>query len=205
MNVFKMLKEGTKKLSDLFEDKEESNGKVKEEKPQEVKVEVRKEVEIEQEKPKTEIKKEETKPEIKEEIEKKIEEPKPAVKEEPKKEAMQKAKTQQQEKPQDKTMKITQTGMPTKEDVMKVLEGVNDPEIGIDVVTLELIYNVNLENDVANIKMTFTTPMCPYGPQLVEEIKSKVKELNGIKDVNVDVVFDPPWQPSKELRATLGA
>ena len=95
--------------------------------------------------------------------------------------------------------------MPTKEDVMKVLEGVNDPEIGIDVVTLELIYNVNLENDVANIKMTFTTPMCPYGPQLVEEIKSKVKELNGIKDVNVDVVFDPPWQPSKELRATLGA
>jgi len=204
MNV-KMLKEGTKKLSDLFEDKEESNGKVKEEKPQEVKVEVRKEVEIEQEKAKTEIKKEETKPEIKEEIEKKIEEPKPAVKEEPKKEAMQKAKTQQQEKPQDKTMKITQTGMPTKEDVMKVLEGVNDPEIGIDVVTLELIYNVNLENDVANIKMTFTTPMCPYGPQLVEEIKSKVKELNGIKDVNVDVVFDPPWQPSKELRATLGA
>lgn len=205
MNVLKMLKEGTKKLSDLFEDKEESNGKVKEEKPQEVKVEVRKEVEIEQEKAKTEIKKEETKPEIKEEIEKKIEEPKPAVKEEPKKEAMQKAKTQQQEKPQDKTMKITQTGMPTKEDVMKVLEGVNDPEIGIDVVTLELIYNVNLENDVANIKMTFTTPMCPYGPQLVEEIKSKVKELNGIKDVNVDVVFDPPWQPSKELRATLGA
>jgi len=201
MNVLKVLKEGTKKLSNLFEDKEEGNEKVKEEKPQEVKAEVRKEVEMEQEKSKPEVKKEETKPEIKEETEKKIEEPKPAVEEEPKKETMQKAKTQQQ----DKTTEITQTGMPTKEDVMKVLEGVNDPEINIDVVTLELIYNVEVVEDKANIKMTFTTPMCPYGPMLVEEIKSKVRELNGIKDVNVNVVFDPPWQPSKELRATLGA
>ena len=94
--------------------------------------------------------------------------------------------------------------MPTKEDVMNVLKGVNDPEIGIDIVTLELIYNVNVENDVANVKMTFTTPMCPYGPMLVEEIKTKVRELDGVKEVNVDVVFDPPWKPSEELRATLG-
>ncbi|MCH8004582.1 MAG: metal-sulfur cluster assembly factor [Nanoarchaeota archaeon] len=95
--------------------------------------------------------------------------------------------------------------MPTKEDVMKVLEGVNDPEIGIDIVTLELIYNVNVENDIANVKMTFTSPMCPYGPMLVEEIKTKVRELEGVKEVNVNVVFDPPWKPSEELRATLGA
>jgi len=94
--------------------------------------------------------------------------------------------------------------MPTNEDVMNVLKGVNDPEIGIDIVTLELIYNVNVENDVANVKMTFTTPMCPYGPMLVEEIKSKVGGLEGVKEVNVDVVFDPPWKPSEELRATLG-
>jgi len=93
--------------------------------------------------------------------------------------------------------------MPTKEDVMTVLKGIDDPEINIDVVTLELIYNVNVENEVANIKMTFTTPMCPYGPMLVEEIKTKVREL-GVKEVNVEVVFDPPWQPSEELRATLG-
>ena len=95
--------------------------------------------------------------------------------------------------------------MPTKEDVMKVLEGVKDPEIGIDIVTLELIYNVNVENDIANVKMTFTSPMCPYGPMLVEEIKTKVRELEGVKEVNVNVVFDPPWKPSEELRATLGA
>ncbi|MBI2523210.1 metal-sulfur cluster assembly factor [Candidatus Woesearchaeota archaeon] len=95
--------------------------------------------------------------------------------------------------------------MPTKEDVMNVLKGVNDPEIGIDVVTLEFIYNINVsKNGKVDIKMTFTTPMCPYGPMLVEEIKAKVSEINGVKEVNVDVVFDPPWQPSEQLRATLG-
>ena len=95
--------------------------------------------------------------------------------------------------------------MPTKEDVVNVLKGVNDPEIGIDVVTLELIYNANVsENGKVDIKMTFTTPMCPYGPMLLEEIKAKVSEINGVKEVNVDVVFDPPWQPSEQLRATLG-
>ena len=95
--------------------------------------------------------------------------------------------------------------MPTKEDVMNALKGVNDPEIGIDVVTLELIYNANVsENGKVDIKMTFTSPMCPYGPMLVEEIKSKVSEINGVKEVNVEVVFDPPWQPSEQLRATLG-
>ena len=95
--------------------------------------------------------------------------------------------------------------MPTKEDVMNALKGVNDPEIGIDVVTLELIYNANVsENGKVDIKMTFTSPMCPYGPMMVEEIKSKVSEINGVKEVNVEVVFDPPWQPSEQLRATLG-
>tara|TARA_Y100000310_G_scaffold343975_1_gene454319 strand:- start:2778 stop:3065 length:288 start_codon:yes stop_codon:yes gene_type:complete len=94
--------------------------------------------------------------------------------------------------------------MPTKEDVMKILKEVMDPEIGIDIVTLELIYGVNVENDIVNIKMTFTTPMCPYGPMLVEEIKARVKEIEGVKEVNVEVVFDPPWHPSEQLRATLG-
>ncbi|MCH8013889.1 MAG: metal-sulfur cluster assembly factor [Candidatus Dadabacteria bacterium] len=94
--------------------------------------------------------------------------------------------------------------MPTKEDIMNVLKGINDPELGIDIVTLELIYNVDVENDKVNVKMTFTTPMCPYGPMLVEEIKAKVSELEGVKEVDVEVTFDPPWKPSEELRATLG-
>ena len=95
--------------------------------------------------------------------------------------------------------------MPTKEDVMNVLKDINDPEIGLDIVTLELIYEIIVsEEGKVDIKMTFTTPMCPYGPMLLEEIKAKVSEINGVKEVNVDVVFDPPWQPSEQLRATLG-
>ena len=95
--------------------------------------------------------------------------------------------------------------MPTKQDVENVLKGVVDPEIGIDIVTLELIYDINAsEEGKVDIKMTFTTPMCPYGPMLLEEIKAKVSQINGVKEVNVDVTFDPPWQPSEQLRATLG-
>lgn len=94
--------------------------------------------------------------------------------------------------------------MATKEEVIEVLKKVNDPEIGIDVWTLELIYNVDVNDDKINIKMTFTTPMCPYGPALVEEIKTKISDLQNVKDVDIEITFDPPWKPSKELRATLG-
>ena len=94
--------------------------------------------------------------------------------------------------------------MTTKEEVIGVLKKINDPEIMIDVWTLELIYNVDVKDSKVNVKMTFTTPMCPYGPMLVEEIKSKISELQSVKEVDVEITFDPPWKPSKELRATLG-
>ena len=94
--------------------------------------------------------------------------------------------------------------MATQEEVIEVLKKVNDPEINIDVWTLELIYNVDVKDSKINIKMTFTSPMCPYGPMLVEEIKSKISELESVKEVDVEITFEPPWKPSEELRATLG-
>ena len=94
--------------------------------------------------------------------------------------------------------------MAIKEDVIEVLKKVNDPEIMIDIWTLELVYEVKVENDKVYIKMTFTTPMCPYGPMLLDEVRAKVSEIKGVKEVDVEVTFDPPWQPSEELRATLG-
>ena len=63
---------------------------------------------------------------------------------------------------------------------------------------------INLAVGEIYIKMTLTTPTCPYGPQLLQEIKTRLKEIKTIKDVNLEVVFQPPWQPSKELRAILG-
>ena len=94
--------------------------------------------------------------------------------------------------------------MATKEDVIEELKKVNDPEIGIDVYTLELIYDVKLEGGKVKILMTLTTPMCPYGPMLIEEIKARVRDLKNVEEVDVEVTFDPPWQPSEQLRATLG-
>jgi len=94
--------------------------------------------------------------------------------------------------------------MTTKEDVIEELKKVNDPEIGIDVYTLELIYDVKLEGGKVKILMTLTTPMCPYGPMLIEEIKARVRDLKNVEEVDVEVTFDPPWQPSEQLRATLG-
>lgn len=94
--------------------------------------------------------------------------------------------------------------MPSKEEVIEELKKINDPEIGIDVYTLELIYDVKVEDGKAKILMTLTTPMCPYGPMLIDEIKARVSEIKGVKEVDVEVTFDPPWQPSEQLRATLG-
>ena len=95
--------------------------------------------------------------------------------------------------------------MATKEEVIKILERIDDPEIHLDIWTLGLIYNLEIDNDTVNIKMTYTTPLCPYGPELVEEVKRRIKEdVKGVKNVNVEVVMEPKWKPSEELRAILG-
>ena len=94
--------------------------------------------------------------------------------------------------------------MATKEEVIEALKKVIDPELYIDVWTLGLIYDVDLEEDVLNVRMTFTSVACPAGPQLVQEIKEKTSEVPGIRETNVEVVFTPPWEPSEDLKAMLG-
>ena len=89
--------------------------------------------------------------------------------------------------------------MITREQVIEALKGVQDPELHIDVWTLEIIYDILIgEDGSVSIKMTFTTPFCPYGPALVRNIENSVREA-GAADVQVEVVFDPPWKPSDEL------
>ena len=94
--------------------------------------------------------------------------------------------------------------MTNKEKIIEILKTINDPELFIDVYKLGLIYNVNIENEKVDITMTLTTPMCPFGPQLIEQIKTQVGSLEGVKEVNIDLVFEPAWQPSEEIKMELG-
>lgn len=94
--------------------------------------------------------------------------------------------------------------MITKEQIIEILKQVNDPEIQLDIWTLGLIYNIKIEEKKVLIIMTFTTPTCPYGPMLLQDVRTQVLEGTGAEAVDVEVTFDPPWQPNEELRATLG-
>jgi len=86
--------------------------------------------------------------------------------------------------------------IPTVEEVMQVLKPIHDPEIRIGIVDLGLVYDVTVsESGKARIKMTLTTPACPYGEMLVTMVHRAVEELDGITDVEVVLVWDPPWDP----------
>jgi metal-sulfur cluster biosynthetic enzyme len=92
----------------------------------------------------------------------------------------------------------------TKEDVIEALKLVEDPDLFLDIWFLGLIYDIDIDEGIVNIEMTFTSPMCPSGPHLITSVKDRVSELSGVKEVNVNIVFSPPWVPSDEVKLTLG-
>ncbi|MBI2670919.1 metal-sulfur cluster assembly factor [Candidatus Woesearchaeota archaeon] len=94
--------------------------------------------------------------------------------------------------------------MVKKEDVIEKLKTVYDPELNLDIWTLGLVYDINISNSTINIKMTFTFPGCPYGPLLLDNVKKEVSTIKDIKIVNIELTFNPPWQPSQELKEMLG-
>ncbi len=94
--------------------------------------------------------------------------------------------------------------MVTRDQVIEVLKTIEDPEIFLDIWFLGLIYSIDIKEDSIGIDLTFTTPLCPAGPMIVDEIKTKLLKLEGIKTVDVKVVFTPPWVPSDEVKAMLG-
>ena len=82
-----------------------------------------------------------------------------------------------------------------KENVIEILKQCYDPEIPIDLWNLGLIYEINIEEHNINITMSLTTPGCTMGQYMADDIKSKLKNIENVNKVCVDVVFDPPWQP----------
>lgn len=90
-----------------------------------------------------------------------------------------------------------------KEIVIEKLKTVRDPELDIDVYTLGLIYDIVINEDTVRITHTYTTPMCPYGPVLQQKMRVAMIDL-GFKHIELELVFDPQWEPSEELRTMLG-
>ncbi|MGO9956699.1 MAG: metal-sulfur cluster assembly factor [Solirubrobacteraceae bacterium] len=97
--------------------------------------------------------------------------------------------------------------MATVEEVTEALRDVIDPELGLDFVELGLIYSVEVDGGSVKVTYTLTSPGCPIGPQVSEQIEEFVSELDGVEDVESTMTFAPPWTPelmSEDAKFALG-
>ena len=97
--------------------------------------------------------------------------------------------------------------MVEKDKVIEILREVTDPELNIDIWNLGLVYDIKIENEKVTITMSLTSPSCPYGEQLMADVKNQVSGIDGVKEVEIDLTFDPAWSPEKmseEAKMELG-
>jgi metal-sulfur cluster biosynthetic enzyme len=87
--------------------------------------------------------------------------------------------------------------MPNVDDVEAALSNVIDPELGLDFVELGLIYGIEVDGGNVHVTFSLTSPGCPIGPQVSEQIEEFVTDLDGVEQVTSSMVFDPPWTPDK--------
>ncbi len=88
-----------------------------------------------------------------------------------------------------------------KDSMLGALENVIDPELGIDIVNLGLVYDVELDDEgVATVTMTLTSMGCPLGPVIVDQVNTALGELPEVKSTNVNIVWNPPWSKDKMSR-----
>ncbi len=93
------------------------------------------------------------------------------------------------------------------DEVTDALREVIDPELGLDFVELGLIYDVEVQDSSVHVTYTLTSPGCPIGPQVSEQIQEFVGELDGVQDVQATMTFSPPWTPermSEDAKFALG-
>ena len=87
--------------------------------------------------------------------------------------------------------------MVTKDDVVEALHGVEDPELGMDIVELGLYYDAEIEGEHVKVIHSLTSMGCPAGPMIQESIHDAVAALPGVEQVEVELTFDPPWTPDR--------
>jgi len=92
----------------------------------------------------------------------------------------------------------------TKDEIVEAIKTIIDPDLFIDIWTLGLIYDVEVEEKSCKVTMTFTSVACPAGPMLVDQVKTKTEAVEGVDETQVEITFQPPWEPSEDLKAHLG-
>ena len=94
--------------------------------------------------------------------------------------------------------------MTSRDEVIEALKQVRDPELLLDVWFLGLIYDIEIRDREVYVEMTLTSPACPYAPELIMQVEQAVFALPDVDNVDLNVVFDPPWEPSEEVMGFLG-
>jgi metal-sulfur cluster biosynthetic enzyme len=87
--------------------------------------------------------------------------------------------------------------VPTRDDVIEALRGVEDPELGMDIVELGLLYDVEVDGPKVKVIHTLTSMGCPVGPMIQENVDQIVRAMPEVEDVEVELTWDPPWSPEK--------
>ena len=97
--------------------------------------------------------------------------------------------------------------MPTREQVFDALRAVEDPELGMDIVELGLLYDAEIDNSHVKVTYSLTSMGCPVGPLIEQQIVETVKAMDGVEDCEPDLTWDPPWSPelmSEDAKFILG-
>ncbi len=95
----------------------------------------------------------------------------------------------------------------TEKDVRDALKGVKDPELGLDLVVLGLVYDIEVDDADVKVLISLTSPLCPVAGQIVEDARQAVLSVEGVGAADVELTFDPPWTPeriSPLIRSSLG-
>jgi metal-sulfur cluster biosynthetic enzyme len=90
-----------------------------------------------------------------------------------------------------------ETTSPDRDEILEALENVIDPELGLDFVSLGLVYDIEIEGNEVYVTFTLTTPACPIGPQVSQQIEEFVGEVSGVERVFPKMTFSPPWSPER--------
>ncbi len=95
----------------------------------------------------------------------------------------------------------------TEKDIRNALKKVKDPELNVDLVTLGLVYDIQVQDSVAKAIISLTSPMCPVAGEIVDQARLAIAKVDGVEKAEVELTFDPPWTPeriSPIIRSSLG-